>query len=168
MNRTEGLQYIADTILIERLFPQPLNKEAGLLAEIGAGLGSLARSIYDNVVNSIDTSSAGAFSRSMLALLTPAILFRINPVIGTAVAMASQIWGIDFNEIWNALLGPVKDKALAGQQIDPGILDQAAQSLMAAVPEMAGGTQPMTAGGSIDCFEGLRKQAQFWDGGYQP
>jgi len=102
MNNRADLQYLSDTILIDRIacLELGITKQAGLSETLG--LGGIANSITDWVQNyikeNVKTDSASDIGISVLQLLAPAILFRINPFVGILYEIASA-YGFDIQGI---------------------------------------------------------------------
>lgn len=134
------IQYIADTLLIEKVIKldSALTKEAGLVDEVFSGVGSAVSSF---VKSNIDTSSPGALSKSVLALLVPGTLFRIHPLLSFLYYIGKE-YGYDMAGMVSSITDKISDKIKAGEQVTPEEVNSAALSI--------------SKGASTDLFSELR------------
>ena len=84
------IQYISDSLLIEKLFliDQGINKTAGLADGL---LSSLSSSIMEWGKEHIDTTSAESIITSLSNLLIPGVLFKIHPALGVLATTAEVL-----------------------------------------------------------------------------
>jgi len=120
------IQYIADTLLIEKVIKldSALTKEAGLVDEVFSGVGSAVSSL---VKSNIDTSSPGALSKSVLNLLIPGTLFRIHPLLSFLYYIGKE-YGYDMVGMASSITDKISDKIKAGEQVTPAEVNSAALS----------------------------------------
>jgi len=118
------LQYIADCLLIDKLcqMDAALEKRADFSEMAGNGLSGAAEAIASFVKSNVDFSSPKAAGMSLIKILGPGILFRINPIIGGAISVIAKMFHIDIPSIWDNLMNPIKDKIKDGIPIQPGEL----------------------------------------------
>lgn len=148
--RRDELQYLADSVLIESLFQAEygLIKHAGLFDELGlAGIGS---SIKGFVQSHVRDDAPGGKIGSVLALMTPAIIFRINPLMGALYLVASQI-GFDIQSVISKIVSVVKEKLGKGESLTSADVTAIGKTAVAAE---AG---PETTAAPDDFLEPLRK-----------
>lgn len=148
--RRDELQYLADSILIENLFQAEygLTKHAGLFDELGlAGIGS---SIKGFVQSQVRDDAPGGKVGSVLALMTPAVIFRINPLMGGLYLVASQI-GFDIQSVISKIVSVVKEKLGKGESLTSADVTAIGKTAIAAE---AG---PETTAAPDDFLEPLRK-----------
>lgn len=118
------IDYLADEILIDKLAKMDMvfYKEAGVVSDLLSG----AQSMVSNFVqNHIDSSSTGAFLKSILNLLAPGLFFKAHPVLGIIYTAGSQ-FGFDASTILSNIISVIKPKIMGGEQIDPGEINRAA------------------------------------------
>jgi hypothetical protein len=128
-------QYIADTFLIEKLAKiefamsdDPLVKEA----QLGSVLGGVANSLVNTVRGMIDTSSTGGLIKSVINLLSPAIFFRLNPLLGILYTIGSTMFGIDLGSILSKIAGVVIPKLKSGAKVTADEINEAGKSVLGA------------------------------------
>ena len=126
------IQYIADSILIEKLasLDNALNKEASLVDDIFSGVGSAVSSF---VKSNVDTSSTGSLIKSVANLLAPAMFFKAHPLLGVLYTIGST-FGYNLTGMLSSVVGSIMPKITAGEKVTPEEVNQAglAQSGMAA------------------------------------
>lgn len=146
--RFGNIQYVSDTLLIEKLFLI----DAGLYKQAGALdlLESIGPSIKDWAKEHIDTSSVTGVLTSLADLMVPGILFKINPLLG-GLAVVAQVLGFSPSMIVKKILTFLRPKLESGESID---LDEVNSVGKGAVAEEAG---PMEATASKDMFYHLRE-----------
>lgn len=124
MNRLAELQFIDDTLLVESFL---LTKEAGLVSD---SLGSIANLVKTYVVDKIDTSTPEAIGRSILKLMAPAIIFKVSPILGSALIFASQAFGFSLDTIWDGIKSMIAPKIERGEPVSAGEINQAANQYL--------------------------------------
>lgn len=127
--RASYLRYVSDSLLIDKILTiesANMIRTAGIADSLKGIAGSIAGFIQSNV----DTSSPSAFGISLLKLMTPAIMFRVSPIIGGALIFASELFGFDIGSIWDAILSPIKGKIESGEQVDPNEIDRVGEALL--------------------------------------
>jgi hypothetical protein len=131
------IQYIADTLLIEKLVKidaamteDPLVKEA----QLGSILSGVAGSLVNTVRGMIDTSSTGSVIKSIVNLLSPAIFFRINPLLG-ALYMVGTMFGIDLGSILGRITSAIIPKLKAGEKVSADDVNKAGKQLVASASD---------------------------------
>lgn len=140
------LQYVSDTLLIERvaLIDEVVFKQAGILSDAFTGVAGEVRSF---VSEHIDTSSTGAIIKSVMKILEPAIFFKAHWMLGV-LSLAASAFGFSITDMLFKLVQDIKPNILSGQGVTPAQINQSAQALA--------GQQ---AQASEDLFEDLRKYA---------
>lgn len=128
------IQYIADTILIEKIakLEDVLTKEAQMgdvVGQIFSGVGSAVSSF---VKANVDSSSPGALAKSVLGLLAPGMLFRVHPLLSFVYYIAKE-YGYDITGIIKSVTDKISDKIKSGEQIDPSEINQAAITATASI-----------------------------------
>lgn len=144
---TGELQFISDTMLVERVFAieYSFTKQAGLVDSVIGSLGSVKDWIFEKLKGIIDISSTGAAVKSVLKLFEGYALFKIHPVLGILDGIA-QAMGYSIIDIVHKIVAPLIPRLMSGFSIAPGEVDQATRSLM----------QPIGAT-AMDGFVELRK-----------
>lgn len=148
--RKDELQYLADSSLIENLFQAEfgLTKQAGLFDDLGlSGIGS---SIKSFVQSHVREDAPGGKVGSVLALMTPAIIFRINPLMGALYLVASQL-GFDIQSVIGKMNSAIKEKLGRSESLSSADVTAIGK---AAVTSEAG---PEAAAAPDDLLEDLRK-----------
>lgn len=113
--RKDELQYLSDTILIERLASDPeLLKQASLFQDIG--FGSIAEKIKQFAKENIRADAPGGYVGSIVSLMAPAILFRIHPVLGIAGA-AAHVLGFDMVGVVKSIMGGLSNQINSGEGV---------------------------------------------------
>ena len=113
--RKDELQYLSDTILIERLASDPeLLKQASLFQDIG--FGSIAEKVKKFAKENIRADAPGGYVGSIVSLMAPAIMFRIHPVLGIAGA-AAHVLGFDMVGIVKSIMGALLGQINSGESI---------------------------------------------------
>lgn len=132
------IQYLADTVLLERTFKalaeledEPLNKVA---FDLGSVLSSIGQSISQFVGGQIHGQDSGGVTRTVTNLLAPAIFFRLHPILGLLVT-AGQMFGIDIYSIFQSITGAIMPSLSAGQPVSAQELNQAAKAAIPPVTE---------------------------------
>lgn len=124
-SRLYELQYIADTLLLEKIARDlaPINKKSGIISDALIGI---AAAIKNQVVNALDTSSPGAFIQSVLRFLEPAIFFRIHWLLGTIATAAQVVFGFSVTDILADIVRSITPKLERGEKVSPEEVNQAA------------------------------------------
>lgn len=157
MKKNNGdLQYIADSILIEKLFlidaglaisqNVDLHKEAG----VSDLLGGIASGVMDWGKKHVDTSSVGSTLTSLADLMAPGVLFRVHPLLG-GLATVSTVLGFSVSNIVRKVLAYLKPKLEAGESVSAQEINEVGK---AAVAAEAG---PLDSTASNDMFYHLRE-----------
>jgi hypothetical protein len=141
------LQHVADTLLIEKFFlvDVGLRKEAGAFDGF---LGGVANSVIEWGKEHIDTSSPMNVVSSLVDLMAPSVLFRINPVFGV-LGMAAQTLGFSPSAIIGKIISLVKSKIDLGEMVSASEITDAGR---AALSSVAGDMEA-----SADFFDHLRQ-----------
>lgn len=114
--RIDELQYISDTVLIEKLASDPnLLKQAGLFEDIG--FSSVAETVKQFAKEHVRADAPGGYIGSILSLLAPAVMFKIHPILGIAAAAAYAL-GFDIVSAAKKILGGLSGKIDSGESID--------------------------------------------------
>ncbi|HVI41788.1 MAG TPA: hypothetical protein VM577_14140 [Anaerovoracaceae bacterium] len=168
MSRAE-LQYLSDTLLIEEVAALEfgLTKQAGLFDSLN--LSSIGSSIKSFVSEHVKSDAPGGYVGSVLSLMAPAVLWRINPFVGIIYLIASQ-FGFDIQGIVSKIVDALKPKLMSGQQVTSEEVNSIGKSIVGSqVSEAApddmfeplrklsqnGKLQTMAAGDSLDALRGL-------------
>lgn len=125
MNRTSELQYIADTLLVEKV----LTLDASLRKEAAVGeiLTGLENEIKNFIAKNIDPEKP--FESVLKNLLAPALLFRANKFLGILYYAAKEA-GIDFENIWSSVVGAIRPKLEKGEEVTSEEINAAGKSLL--------------------------------------
>lgn len=124
------IQFIADSILIEKISKMEYGLE---LQKHGSSLpGDIFSGAYDQissyVQSKIDTSSTGAFLKSVFDILTPGILFNsFGRVFGLAAAAGNE-FGYSPSAVLSSIVASIKPKIMSGQQVTSDDVNRAAMS----------------------------------------
>src|ERR1700749_214703 len=107
------LQYLSDTILIERIgaLEFGLVKNAGLFDSLN--LNGIGSSIKEFVSSHVSDDAPGGYVGSVLALMVPSVLWRINPFVGILYLIASQ-FGFDIQSVVSGIVSSIKPKLEKG------------------------------------------------------
>jgi len=154
MSRKDELSYIADTLLIERLYfmDAAIKKQAGLSEDfsnaVSGAMSGAKEAIQSYWKQHVDFSSPKNAILSAIELLVPVTLMRINPLIG----MAANLLGGEevIVSILDAFKDPLKAKAESGEAIDLSHINAIAKSLIPA-------TESTEIKTSSDPFYSIRK-----------
>lgn len=114
MNRTQALQDVVDSLLIEGLARQEfgLSKQAGLFDDLNlAGVGESIKSFVKSHVNN---DGPGGYLGSVLNLLAPSVLFKVNPFLGILYLVGTQ-FGFDFQSVMGKFADLIKSHLQSGQ-----------------------------------------------------
>lgn len=97
-------EYIVDTMLLDKIYlieiaadftaDMTIKSDSGLIKQAGMAdslLGSLSGSIMSFAKKHIDTSSISSVMVSLAEFLVPAVLFKVNPILGVLELIASQM-----------------------------------------------------------------------------
>jgi hypothetical protein len=152
------IQYVADTFLLERTFQilaeleegdGPLKKYAFDLTSV---LGSIGNSIKTFVGGQIHGKDSGGAARTVVNFLTPAIFFRLHPLLGILVT-AGQLFGLDLYSIYQRIVGVIKPSLESGQPVSAQQINDVAK---ASIPAEGAGAQ-VAATASNDFLYPLRE-----------
>lgn len=129
-----NMQYLADTLLIEKLCLLDntigLNKQAGVADGM---LGSIASSIMGWAKEHIDTSHGVTGVLSSLAdIMIPAILFKINPLLG-GLGTAAEVLGFSPVSIIKKIMQFLHQKLSSGSLPTMDEINSVGKSAVAAV-----------------------------------
>lgn len=146
------MQYVADTILIEKLFlldsTVGLNKQAGIADGL---LGSIASSIMSWAKEHINTEDGVSGVLSSLAdIMVPGVLFKINPLLG-GLGTAAEVFGFSPVSIIKKIMQFLHQKLTSGTLPTLDEINNVGKSAVAAV---AG---PITTEASSDMFDILHE-----------
>lgn len=149
--RNGDIQYIADSLLIEKLFlvDSTLQKQAGVMDL----LSGVASSIQDWAKEHIDTSSMTGIISSFADLMVPGILFKISPLFG-GLAIVANMLGFSPSIIVRKILSFIQPKLEKGESISLEDINAVGKD---AVASEAGS---MEAEASNDMFNILRKNGE--------
>lgn len=131
--------FLRETFLIEELEKlcnnQPLQKNAGLYETLG--LPSVAESIKSFARDYFKDSSEvpGGYFTSLLNLLTPGVLFRINPFLGGLYTLFSM-FGFSLSDMVIKVANYLKPKLEQGEPVTPQEVQNAAASIVGAVGDI--------------------------------
>lgn len=133
MNRIDYLEYIDDTILIEAIYQEEFgstsfHKNAGLFDQLN--LGSLSDSIKDFIKSNVKEDAPGGYVGSFLSMMVPAILFRVNPLLGGLATVASAV-GFDMQTVIGKILDLVKGKLQKGEVMTESDVNQIGKEVIA-------------------------------------
>lgn len=144
------LQYLADTILMQEIanIELGLTKQAGLFQDLN--LNSIGESIKSFVQSHVSDTAPGGYVGSVLNLMTPAILLRINPLLGIIYLIASQ-FGFDLNGIITKIQQALSNRLKSGENLTSSDITQIGKD---AIGGLIGEAAPS------DLFLPLRKYAQ--------
>lgn len=144
------LQYLSDTILVERVAALEfgLVKQAGLFDSLN--LSGIASSVKNFVQSHVSNDAPGGYVGSVLALMAPSVLWRINPFVGILYLVASQ-FGFDIQSVISKIVEAIKPKLEKGLSISADEITNIGKSI---VSQHIGGTATAAPN---DLFEPLRK-----------
>ena len=128
--RRDELQYLIDTILIEKLASDTeLVKEAGLFEDIG--FDSIASAIKGFAKEHVNSDNPGGIAGSIINLMAPAMLYRMHPILGVTVSAASAL-GFNIISLVKKIINPIKDKLNNGEPVDIGEINTAGHNAVSA------------------------------------
>jgi hypothetical protein len=114
--RKDELQYLSDTILIERLASDSeLLKQAGLFEDLG--FNSIAEHVKKFAKENVRADAPGGYAGSIVSLMAPAVAWRIHPILGVVTA-AAQVMGFDIVSVVQSIMGGLKGKLDSGEGVD--------------------------------------------------
>jgi hypothetical protein len=144
------LQYLSDTILIERVAALEfgLVKQAGLFDSLN--LSGVASSVKNFVTSHVTNDAPGGYVGSVLALMAPSVLWRINPFVGILYLVASQ-FGFDIQSVISKIVAAIRPKLEKGLPISADEITNIGKSIVA---QHIGGE---ATAAPDDLFEPLRK-----------
>lgn len=150
IKKSELRQYIADSILIEEVAALEfgLYKQAGLFDSLN--LGGIGSSIKGFVGDHVKEDAPGGYVGSVLGLMAPAVLWRINPFVGILYLIASQ-FGFDIQGVVSKIVDAIKPKLMSGQQVSAEEVSSIGKSVVGSLASEAA---------PDDLFEPLRKMSQ--------
>lgn len=156
----DDIQYISDSLAMEELYS--ITKEAGIASSMLEGISSF---IKNYVRENIDTSSGWALVKSVAGMLTPAVLFRINPLIWGIYEVA-QYFGINISGILETIAKPVIAALSSGNLVSLDSITNHAKSLMStsSLAPLPGLIKEATSGGSIDKYAQRRRRTSLFGG----
>lgn len=145
-----NLQYVADSLLIEKIFliDMGINKRAGMADGL---LGSIAGSIMNWAKEHVDTESGVSGVISSLAdIMVPGVLFKINPVLG-GLGTVAQVLGFSPSGIIKKIM------QLVHQKLSNGILPTMDEVNSVGKEAVAAEAGPMTVQATLDMFDLLHE-----------
>lgn len=124
------IKYVSDTLLIDDLYliHQTIQKQAGEAAGV---LNSLSSYITSWAKENIDTSSTGGFASSLLSLITPGVLFKINPILGI-IWTGAKAFGFDPMSVVNPVVDYVSSKFSKGESVSADEVETVGKSAISA------------------------------------
>lgn len=117
MSDKHALQYLSDTIFLNRLYNSEIKKQAGLFESLG----------FDNIASKIAseanslTSKAESHSEAIEMIkefIISGTLFRIHPLLGIANTVAETVLGIDLIDIAKQVFQKLTSGSLSLASID--------------------------------------------------
>jgi hypothetical protein len=119
--RKNDLQYIADSLLIEKLsmMNRAINKTAFDLSALKSGLGEANQTIHNLVTQHLQTptkESGHPILNLLDKLFVPAMLVRLG-VPGMIILFLTSVVGVDLGSIVSSILDPIRPKIESGEQI---------------------------------------------------
>lgn len=129
MNKSE-LQYLSDTILVEKIAAMEfgLTKQAGLADSLG--LDGIASSIKNFVGEHVNSEAPGGYVGGVLGLMAPAVLWRINPFVGILYLVASQ-FGFNIQGVVSKIIEAIRPKLQRGEKISTEEINSIGKSIVA-------------------------------------
>jgi hypothetical protein len=121
------LQYISDCFLIERLFSD--KTQIRKQADLGSMLGGIGGSIKSFIQSQISGQDASGIIRTILNFLSPAIFFRLHPVLGMVVT-AAQLFGFDIYGVFESIISRISSSLQQGTPVAADEINSAAKSAM--------------------------------------
>lgn len=127
----QDIIYLQENILFENLenifFSKSLNKKAGLFEDLE--LNSVSDWIKNFVKDRLKNSSEvpGGYFTSIISLLAPAVLFRLNPILG-GLYLIADAFGYNLSDIAIRIANTLKPKIESNQQITPDEVNAAAST----------------------------------------
>jgi len=148
MSSSGNIQYIADTLLLEKLFriEEGITKQAGLVD----AFKNAASSIKEQVAARVKKDGIGV---TLINYLAPAVLGRIWPPLGIIATLAG-LWGVNIGEIMNSMMGSLKDKIASGKLLTMSEINDAGKS---AAGNLGGGTDEFVTQANDDFLYHLRQ-----------
>lgn len=122
MSTNGNIQYLADTLLLEKLFriEEGITKQAGLVD----AFKNAANSIKEQVAARVEKDGLGV---TLVNYIAPAVLGRIWPPLGIIATLAG-LWGVNIGEIMNGMMGSLKDKISSGKLLTMSEINDAGKS----------------------------------------
>ena len=116
--RKDDLQFIADTILIEEV----LRKEFGFekQADVSGMLESTSGAIKSFVQENVSSEKPGGIIGSLANIMAPAMLFRINPLIGILYLIGNVAFDVNVTDVFLKIYNAVRPALESGRSISPG------------------------------------------------
>ncbi len=114
-----NLQYIADTLLLEKILriEEGMTKQAGLVDTFR----SVAEGIKKQVADRVERDGVGT---TLVNYLAPAVLGRIWAPFGILASVAS-FYGVNIGQIINSMMSSLKGKIEAGQTLTMNEINEA-------------------------------------------
>lgn len=128
----QDINFLRDTFLFEEFekscFPKPLNKNAGLFEDLG--LNSVGEYIKSFAKDYFKDSSEvpGGYFTSLLNIMAPAVLFRINPFLAALYGLFSM-FGFSLSDIVTKIAEALEPKLSKGEPVTPQEINNAAASI---------------------------------------
>lgn len=144
------IQYLSDSLLIEKLCALEfgLTKQAGVLDM----LGGVAGAIKDQVKSQVNPDSPGGIVGGLMNLMTPAVLFRLHPIVGILYLIGTS-FGLDITSIFNKIVSVLKPKLEKGLPISPEEVNSLGKNVVASE---VGPIEASASGLSNDLLNHLR------------
>lgn len=144
------IQYIADTILLEKTFRiisavenRPIIKQAFDFQSMLDNIKSTVVShITSNILPKTETSPPSetgedttkqSTGKALIEFFVPAIFFKINPWLGLIEAAAHYVFGINITDIFQKIISKIAPKLTAGEPITSAEVNQAGQEAASSI-----------------------------------
>ncbi len=111
MSKKGNIQYISDTLLLEKVLriEEGITKQAGLVDSFQTA----AKAIKDQVAARVESDGLGV---TLVNYIVPAVLFKIWWPLGILESVAS-LFGVNIGQIMNGMMNSLKSKIESGESL---------------------------------------------------
>lgn len=168
----QDISFIRETLLFEELekscFPKSLNKTAQVDLFNALGLPSVGNWMRNFAKEYFKDSSEvpGGYFTSLLNIMTPAVLFRANPILAGIYGLFS-LYGYSLSDIVTQIAEVLEPKISQGQPVSPQDITTAAAAVYGGVSDVSNATDHFLLSSAKDgtlsqyTFEYIIKEAYY-------
>lgn len=129
-----NLELLAEDLLIEKFFNH-ISVNSLLVKEAQVSMiSSILSPIGDSLKQFVSGQTAGKDNKEIIKtivnFLTPAVFFKLHPILGIVAAVASSVFHFDLYGIFEKIINTIKPSLEKGESVSASTINNAAKSAM--------------------------------------